>query len=403
MCTWRGLFHNVAHGVTLDLEQDQPPAGVVVLKGTFTGNGLYRLFYSDSVHISVVTYGSNIVPITDNIPPESTELYVHEYRWDDKIIVGITINYGTRSSLFTIYFFKIEREYLKVSVTQKRKLVPNYISIPLDISIPLKSPIISFLENVSNSTLSNWYVVNIHDEVAKGSNNGPKIGNDRYFISPLLNVESYDGNGRPPMLVSQSTKIHIPHNREYIVICIGKNNAMQQKVKIPPIVNGIFTPFNIMEYSYDYSKSKLGSGLIDIQRLVIDISSQRVETPDIVLLANLKRGSWIYHQYAIAPIRHSGYMYSEVVNSDAKCFIYRIEPQEVVTHVEVFEHIRNVWQYVVVNVRKLGTNNKGEAGETKHIYKRIESENGRVYFDIKSVSFVLFYNMLYKIRVDENV
>eukprot|EP00371_Babesia_bovis_P001947 XP_001610594.1 hypothetical protein [Babesia bovis T2Bo] len=117
-------------------------------------------------------------------------------------------------------------------------------------------------------------------------------------------------------------------------------------------------------------------------------------------MKNMRLGDWMYTQYSVAPIRYPIYMTTEVLNSYYNLVIYRAGVSEVVTYVELFDHVIHRWQYIIVHINKIKENpiegNKF-VQSLKRGYKRIDERNGVAYFDLTNLCLGAYMDMLYNI------
>ncbi|GFE53199.1 spherical body protein, putative [Babesia ovis] len=167
-------------------------------------------------------------------------------------------------------------------------------------------------------------------------------------------------------------------------------------------IDGVFKPENILN-----DQSNIVNLCADLPKhkdrfTEIDISSTDSNAAELVVLANLRRGCWLYTQYSIMTTIHPRDVFVNVVDSQMGKVLFVTKEDVYVTHVEVFEHIGQGWKYVVVNLKKLDWNNyTNDDSDIKEVYKRIDDEGNIAYLDLRILCRWPYINMLYNIKIDD--
>ncbi|ORM41426.1 uncharacterized protein BXIN_2503 [Babesia sp. Xinjiang] len=189
---------------------------------------------------------------------------------------------------------------------------------------------------------------------------------------------------------------------DHMVIYVKEGKRLLRfNLYLPPVEDGIFKPRNIIDASYKFIGSKTPSHPSKYISLYIDISSTQTSQADVIVLANLKRGDWLYTQYTVVPLREQRFVLLSVINSAQNCEIYRTADDLFVTHVEVFEHVTHYWQYVVVNIKVVDAGSSSRINtyiDAKRLYVRHVQEQGIVYFDVTDEDLSLHLEMIYNIN-----
>ncbi|ORM42288.1 uncharacterized protein BXIN_1100 [Babesia sp. Xinjiang] len=289
--------------LVLDLTRTYFNPCIDVFEGTFKNGGIYRMFHSHDPIIRLVTYGQEVLgPSTTRVAFPS-DVYVQEYRRGDRRIVAVThfITEGARL-LKTTYYKIVGTRVSAATRPVKNAFIGGPISLKLDLDSPKAHPFISASDKDGEYQPSVWSIIPRSRYPGE-----PAVGRmifryEVYFISPVINIDQQfrDHNSPSPSLISHSTNIRVSRTGDSTIISIKHGSFSGRFIaRTPPTGDGIFRPKNIILSSYDFSACTQGPHLTRRDVLKIDISSIETNVPEIVILANLRRGDWLYTQYSL--------------------------------------------------------------------------------------------------------
>ncbi|GFE53184.1 spherical body protein, putative [Babesia ovis] len=286
-------------------------------------------------------------------------------------------------------------------------LVRDAIKMSVDMHSGLMHPLILKTIEANGHQRVIYSIAKLYSRHNRSVSNKIRTMYISYVISPLLNIDKFSGysDSPPSSFNSYSSEIYlnIQERRFMVKLTLGAHANKNIIIKIPSYIDGVFKPENILN-----DQSNIVNLCADLPKhkdrfTEIDISSTDSNAAELVVLANLRRGCWLYTQYSMVPLYGPRYRFIKVVNKKAKQEIYQEGEQMYVTYVEVFDHVHQGWQYVVVNLRKLDGNNytNDDYGDIKEVYKRIDDEGNIAYLDLRILCRWPYINMLYNIKIDD--
>ncbi|ORM41820.1 uncharacterized protein BXIN_0586 [Babesia sp. Xinjiang] len=391
--------------IILDLSQQEFPPFIDIFVGTFRDGGIYRMFHSHGPRVTVVKYGDHILSGSRRHSSVPIDIYVQDYRHEGRHIISVSrFNPLNWKLVRTTFYEKGSTKCKIINRELKDKFVGGHMSLTLDLDADKVHPYI--VPAISKKKGDMWYrVALIYSNRGMYTINHMRSPREQITISPILNVdrEFRDSNSPPSSLSCHCAKVYIsPGGNEMRIFIYHENHIVPYLTKLPPIVNHIFKSQNILNYQCRYAVKRRASTSLQTISIIIDISSTFTSVPDIVILANLKRGDWLYTQHSFLPLSDQNVILVKVVNSEKRCEIYETDDETFVTHVEVFDHVKSSTQYVVVNTTTPSkTAGLGEPRfeKNKRVYKRTYGEEGVVYFDINQVWLEPYLDMLYNIPI----
>ncbi|GFE55187.1 spherical body protein, putative [Babesia ovis] len=383
----------------VDMSMTDFPNDFNVFHGSFKDNGIYRLVQTKASQVKMVTYGNSIIESLASMGHYIIDIYVEEYKRGDMIIIGVTrACFRPRHFAKRSVYKKISNQFIPITPREKAEFIGGHISITLDWTSTKHHPLLSTaLVNVYCKGLV-WHCIANTPRGRRSAMLHSIFHDDEFEISPILNIDQTDNGCHPPsMLIARISRLYISPEKGSIVICIDGKLDDEYKLILPPTDDGIFQPKNIFQHVNGINGPLVRTECKNDNKLHIDISTLNTENADIVILANLKRGVWLYTQYSILPYRYSTNTFV-VVENRTNNVIYQVpDNNTVVTHVDVFNHIHKDWQYVVVNTLRW---NLGMYTEAKVIYKRVydDNQNGVAYYDVSNFCTGPYHLMLSSIN-----
>ncbi|ORM40409.1 uncharacterized protein BXIN_1869 [Babesia sp. Xinjiang] len=388
----------------LELNASTFPASVEIYEGTFGGGGKYRLFQSVHPPIDIVTYRGRILGRNSDTDTLVNNTIIQEYKCNGRTIISVSrLRYGVSYKVYTTCYEIIGHFAKRITRRVKNNFVTSPISLPMDPNADKFHPFINSFPCGDGIKSNKWSIIrSTHKRQGRHKLSYLRDPDETFHISPLINIDgdSQDPNFPPSSISSQSTKIYFPGEPKYIQIWNSHSQISRTYIlHIPQIEDGTFKPGNIVSRGYKFSVPSSGDVQYRPIRLTVNISNPETTARDIVVMANLKRGCWLYTQYSILPLRDQKYIYVNVVNFERKCDIYHVTPDAFVTHVEVFNHTANGAQYVVVNVKK---RENDLLKNIKKVYKLVSESYEDKYVDVSSGWDKLYVDMLYTIYTVDN-
>ncbi|ORM40545.1 uncharacterized protein BXIN_1967 [Babesia sp. Xinjiang] len=383
--------------VTLDLTQGEVQSSIDVFEGTFSDGGIYKMFHSTDHPITAVVHGGVFLNPAKHIPADPLDVYVQQYSRGGTAIVEISQFYAKDGGFLYSAFFKISGNRCRTTTRLlKNNFVGGSISLSLDIAAEKLHPFIGSKREGNNPFTEYSLIKTSRSSKSKCSINRLRLPSEKHNISPIINIDKNfrARNSPPPSVSCHVNKLHISPEGDVLQIWISKGiNSLKYILEIPPTKNGIFKPRNMLKYPHTFISSPAEADVLRSVGITIDIFTIQNDSPAVLILANLRRGDWLYRQYCIAPIIDLRFAFVKVINSE-RCQIYHMTDDVIVTHVEVFDHVKHGWQYVVVNTVK-------KAGEGilagKKVYKRIDGERRLTYYDLNNFWQEPYLEMLYNI------
>ncbi|ORM42248.1 uncharacterized protein BXIN_1514 [Babesia sp. Xinjiang] len=400
------------NSVTLDISKTEFPACIDIFEGTFKNGGVYRMFHSNGPPIAHVTYGKVLLgPLTNGKIP-IRDIYVQHYKRGDRSIVAISHMNAIRKRVVTTRFYATNGTVCRTTnMDVKEEFVGNHILVPVNIYAEKVHPFIGAAYTDGQCQTKQWSVLSPRAKCNRHDDMGCiRFRMESVFISPVINIDQQfrDHNSPPPSLSSHSTTVQVAPEGDAVTTWIKNgSHRVSYLIKLPPTENAIFRPRQIIDPLHNLPKHVTPtSHILKHININVDISSIETNVPEIVILANLRRGDWLYTQYSFTPIIDLRYIRVKVLNSEHSCELYETDGEAFVTHVEVFDHVKSGLQYVVVNITTPGRDRVliGPQFENiKRVYKRIYGEEGVVYFDINQVWLEPYLDMLYNIPIGPGV
>ncbi|ORM41415.1 uncharacterized protein BXIN_2571 [Babesia sp. Xinjiang] len=384
-------------GCILDVSQTAFPPHVDIFEGKFGRGGIYRMFHSKCSTIRLVTYGDRILSILKHRNAVVRDVYVQVYTIDNHTIISITRVLGDNNRTYTSFHEVIGTTVKFSSRRVKESIVTSPISLRLDIDTDKVHPFIATICGCAEHRFKTWSVLPSHKNyLDEGTIARLRNGSGVFVISPVINIDKQFRNrySPPTSLSSFSNEVRVSPTGETVTIWIKYMNALKPfLILIPPVEMGIFKPANIFRNPYVFAAQCPHGDLSRPVGVTIDISSKESDVEHLVVLADLRRGCWLYTQYSLVPLLEQSLVSVTVMNSE-NYQIYKVTPDSIVTHVEVFNHVKHGWQYVVVNIKKLEGH---DALDIQKVYKRIDVDGGLAYFDLDNFWSEPYLDMLYNI------
>ncbi|ORM40367.1 uncharacterized protein BXIN_1870 [Babesia sp. Xinjiang] len=385
----------------INLTATEFPPCVDVFEGIFSGGGVYRMFHSHSSPISIVEYG--IVTLLDVSSKKcyESDTYVQDYRRGDHVFVTISRFHGKEFKVLHTFVYEIKGNELRLSSHElKKAFVGGLISLKLDLAAPKQHPFIAVAPSYEDVQHVMWSIIPLSRGYQKLSP-ARRIRNrhDRYMISPMVNLDKeYNDENDPPSSIScYNSNIHISTKQHTVLVIKHPHLKYHYRARIPQVEDNIFKPRNVLSFIYDFTLPAKGAESHRNVHINIDISTTETTESDIFILANLRRGCWLYSQYSIIPLMDQSTVSVKVMNSD-KYLIYEGLPNFIITHVEVFNHVTKGWQYVVVNTIKV---EPSKVASIQKVFFRHDEDGNTIYFDLDMFWAEPYIDMLYNINVLE--
>eukprot|EP00371_Babesia_bovis_P000953 XP_001609600.1 hypothetical protein [Babesia bovis T2Bo] len=392
---WASLLlicSRLSYALEVDLMQPTIPYPVESFEGSFYGGGRFRLIHSSTPSIALVKYGN--LTIFNN---------VQEYRRVIGLIVSVIDVDRTTNEFGHIRHFEIVDDQLRL-INRARKL--DFVSGPISLVIDLKSTQLNPLVIKTTKGTNTQYRLTRHcNAKLRDSISRIRGRNDIFLISPILNIDwLYQTPGGPQSLISShSVKVDVDVVlQQYTLWIKHKVYVGNYVLSLPPVVNGVFKAQNILDPSYRNIRPIPTGGAGSTSQLEIDISRFDNSSPEVIVVANLRRGCWLYRQYCIVPFPYPEQVV-KVINSKVQTVIYE-SSNVLVTHVEVFDHVGHGWEYVVVNTMKVydtDINDEFHTETVREVFKRMDSQGPNAYFDLSTICRCPYVKMLYNISVWE--
>ncbi|ORM39688.1 uncharacterized protein BXIN_0073 [Babesia sp. Xinjiang] len=362
--------------------------------------GTYRLLHMKSSSIDSIVYDDYLVPFFSRYKAITDDIYIQDYQRGNTRIFSISSSFviGT-TGVRTVNYKIIGRRCVIVGIKSKSAFLSGPISLRLDINSAELHPFIIPHATFTGDQTMKWVVITREHRSTDRSNKIHKLrfSGESLVLSPIIIVDKEtNGPGYPATsisgLIDKFAETSV--TGDFNLWIKYRKRGLPHAIKIPPIENGIFKPCNIIQHHYTFCKSKHFQP-IERTTVIIDISKTEVNVAELIVLANLKRGDWLYTQYTISPVRDQLFLFVRVINSVTGSELYQVEDSTFITHVEVFDNVTYGWQYVVVNYeRSLG---KGIKGFQK-VYVRQNGERGVIYIDLSNFWPDSYIQMLYNIN-----
>ncbi|EDO05320.1 putative integral membrane protein [Babesia bovis T2Bo] len=390
-----------SYAIIIDLDRSVYPQDVEVYHASFIRGGLHRIFHGRTEMISAVKYKTCYYNTMLRNMTSVTDVYVQEYRRGSEIYIETNrCIKGVQKQLHTT-FCKIVAPHCVLLTRRDKMLLAASISIPINLNHLFLHPFLvrSREEEEDGTSIS-------LDLVSKRAYNKKLNGcrilrftNPNIFISPIYGLDSQTNASSysNPMLISQSVKIyHVLGTMSITLWLKGLPSSESKFVEIPPISDGIFRPRNIVRFALKFNEYVDNSRPSTSNHLYIYVDSVEVSVPDIIILANLKRGDWLYTQYSILGSRYLEYPTIGVKSSQTGQMIYSAAFDEYVRYVEIFTHVFNQWKFVVVSITKF---TKGVPHRLKKIYLRERRNRVDYYIELYDSCANSSLDMIYNIKI----
>ncbi|GFE53672.1 spherical body protein, putative [Babesia ovis] len=350
----------------------------------------------------MITYKEYVIDATDCKIKLPNDIYVHEYKRGDTVMVSIHYFYFNDELMSSkvLRFEVTDGNRSVVTLEQVDGFIGDGISLPVDLTDNKVHPYIlqSYVHHRFNGRV--WYLI----PVAVGNTTetilGSMLSNEiKVMISPIYNIDHHNsGTDVPiPSLNAQATRYHIADNGDYVEIYIKRDGYdVPYSFNIPQIEFGIFKARNMLVEPFDFQRLVPGFKPLRNIEVNIDISSVDNSVADVVTLADLRRGDWVYTQYNIVPIRSPEYALVHVVNSMDEKVIYTAIDDDYVTYVEVFLNPSEGLYFVVVNF----THWDGiMPTQDRKVYMRKVIDSCAIYYDLQQMEIQNYTGFLYNIKM----
>ncbi|EDO08125.1 hypothetical protein BBOV_III005620 [Babesia bovis T2Bo] len=393
----------LSYALEVDLMQPTIPYPVESFEGSFYGGGRFRLIHSSTPSITLVKYGNLTIFNNMSGMNNALDVYVQEYRRGIGLIVSVIDVDRTTNEFGHIRHFEIVDDQL-ILINRARKL--DFVSGPISLVIDLKSTQLNPLViKTTNGTNIQYRLTKHCNAKMRDSISRIRGRNDVFLISPILNIDwLYQTPGSPQSLISShSVKVDVDVVLQHFTLWIKHNGYVgNYTLSLPPVVNGMFKAQHILDPSYRNVRMTPTGGARSTGHLEIDVSRFDNSSPEVIVVANLRRGCWLYRQYCIVPFPYPEQVV-RVTNSQVQTVIYE-SSDVLVTHVEVFDHVVHGWEYVVVNTMKVyDTDIKDEfhTVTVREVFKRMDGQGPNAYCDLSKLCRCPYVKMLYNISIWE--
>ncbi|ORM39837.1 uncharacterized protein BXIN_0195 [Babesia sp. Xinjiang] len=392
------------YSLFIDLKSDELPSCVEVYGGTFSDGGVYRLILSRTPPIIGVTYGNRWLRPVSSGSAVTRDMFIQEYRRGDTKIIGVSHFTGKNYDYLYTAYYKYRPDILELITREaKSKFLNGPLFLPVDITSERLHPFIL------KTTLYEPVVSITWAPLPRSPNYNPRDifarvrrRNEVIQLSPIFNID--------PQISDSSSNAYLNAHCEQLLIVPGIHSitivvrkeigTAKHSIRIPPIVNDVFRPSNIVvgEYRFCETRNYFYQSLFSI--VTIDVARPDASVKGVVILANLKRGVWLYTQHSVLPVQDQIYTHVRVINSHANLELFQVDDDAFVTHVEVFDNLRSGVQYVVINYEKL---HEYDSLKLHKIYVRQIAEQGITYVDPRSIYPLPYMEMLHNINVEETI
>ncbi|EDO08682.1 hypothetical protein BBOV_III011300 [Babesia bovis T2Bo] len=402
MSLWALGFNNYVEGIEIDIRGPMTN-DTAVYTGSFSNGGIYRLI-KPLGYVSLIVYGNQVLYNAENMKGARVvgDIYIEDFKRGTQRTIGITICEGIRHYCLRRRYYRVAYDMVHmIRWDLKSYFLKGTVSLDMDLSSEFHHPAINTHEMRTNTLHNKWYVVDTNKFDPSNPSFQMPFYDDSFCISHVYNIEPQLFQQLPAsVLIANVSRLVVCHGNGMVLITLDGSPQKVYTVIIPPIINGIFKPRNALEDPRDIANIYTSNGMLHCL-IPIDISRTMKHPNDVVILANLHRGDWLYSQFSIYPIRHPGHCSVKVLNMASNSIIYKSpNRQTVVTHVEVFDHIIHKWQYIVVNYIKW---NGYRFEEKQDAYKRIEDKTGVYYYDLKKFVLEPYIQLLYNIDTAQSI
>ncbi|GIX66331.1 uncharacterized protein BcabD6B2_57670 [Babesia caballi] len=385
-----------ADALILNLQQEHPPPGVDVFEGTLYNGGLYRMFHEKSGNVDMIAYGRQLLTHFLLFPTVGRNVYVEHFQTPERTFVAVKVTFEE-----TVHIFRSNYEIMgdfitKVNSEEKNKHVKG-VFLPVDLANRLRHPYI--FEEISRTPV-NEHTFTTASRGKKGEALGISSRSRRsmkYYLKPIINIfgSPKSKDDPPTSLYVNSSKVKITQERRLVVDIWRQVGVREYTIVIPDPSKEVFKPQNLVrQHDYVFQPPRPVFDQLLHKQIVVDVSSTSTQEREVFILSNLRRGDWLYSQYAVVPHEDQAKRFVSVKDSAIDMDIYQVEGDQFVTHVEVFKHIEQGWQYVVVHIQlKAGY----VSTDVTKIYKRVVDEVTTGYFDMEFLGTDMFLEMLHNI------
>ncbi|GFE53602.1 spherical body protein, putative [Babesia ovis] len=388
--------------IILDIKDEINIPGAEIYYGRFKDRGIYKLFYSNDNSITAIKYGEQMVGSVLYRRPTPVDIYVQEYKRGDIRIISVHIYNSRSNKLYSSSYYHIQDEHCYLT-TRDRKInfVGNVVYLEVDVHSEKVHPLV---KKVGNGDYNIWKSLTAsYGDYRKALR--LRFNNEKHVLNPILHIENTSARSAPPnALFGLFARVKWKPGDKVIKVWIRRGRFLTPlSIRIPPTVNNIFKPRNITRMPYYFRDLASHFQPVIPIHLVIDISSHEVNTPYLIIMANLERGQWLYTQYTVVPLVDQLFLSHMVVNSHVNSELYRVRENEFVSHVELFKNSDSRIQYVVVNVTKYINHSLPPyriTTEIKRLYKLYCMDGNWGYLDLTDSITDEYLDILYNIPVD---
>eukprot|EP00371_Babesia_bovis_P001269 XP_001609916.1 hypothetical protein [Babesia bovis T2Bo] len=298
-------------------------------------------------------------------------------------------------------------QYSKISVRDKHEFIGSPVSLAITLHSDQNHPfIVKTLMEWNGTTFTHYKTSRNRRSLRTRLLEWLRYLDHNFYLSPIFNIDGNNSGSSDisPSLISRAREVLTNVQRTELTLIIKNSEILCEiEVEIPPTLNGIFKPKRIIKKPYYFNRVKKSRRSYDYDRNVVDIAQIHVIKIEMIVLANIKRGDWLYTQFAIAYIPRRNYERVKVIDSVIKADIYEEGDDEFISHVEVFYNTVNGAQYVVINVNNIP---EGDPQEVETLFKarKIFMVNklgsGATYIDLNCYDLEPYIDTLYNIRTE---
>ncbi|EDO08711.1 hypothetical protein BBOV_III011590 [Babesia bovis T2Bo] len=390
---------------TVDLYKKEFHENIKVYHGSFSNGGKYKMLRTTAEYAKDILYDGYYIISTRADCGDLADIFIEEYRRDLEVIVGVIYaGEEVKRLIQRHYFAKRDGYFERVDRHDKMVFVAGPMKVGIDMYLKDWHTAIDTYTTYKGHRPLYWYLLcNFKGDYRYKTESRYWFGDGEFHISPITSVDNEPTpEGMPKSaLIANIYGFHKTAN--FYTFSMDCSYDTLYTVRIPKNEDGIFRPRNINTYPTSYLDVHLPPLKDRSTTITIDISDIVVHAPEIIILSKLKKGNWFYSQHSIIPIKNPAYVSVTVVDGINKCTLYTPVDDEFVTYVEVFEHVTNSMQYVVVHARKELPGSTIENPMYKHdlkLYKLRNVEKPVSYIDFTQLRPEAILDHLYNIRVE---
>ncbi|EDO06827.1 putative integral membrane protein [Babesia bovis T2Bo] len=389
-----------SYGMILDLDMDKFPDNLEIFRGTLENGGKYFLYHSSDPIISKVIYRGSVLNTVRSKITNFPDVYVQKFEKEKQVIVGIHYFYSMlwKHKSRTCYFLFNDT----TSIVVHRSMLSQFsghLFLPLDLKNEKQHPFVVKSHVGSKIRGDIWAIIaSTGRRTTTSYISRLRSSHDCIFFSPITNIDSYppSPNYPPTSIYAHCTKVHVSDVDGNFYLHIKRDrNTVIYLFQLPKTKNYTFKPGNILRTNYRFGVAKPSFPTSRQRIIVIDIATFEVKIPDLVILANVRRGDWLYHQYTILPLWYPDFPTVTVINSVDNISIYKTNEQTYVECVEIFINVDHGWQYVVLTIAEW---DGMQLGYIKKVYMRMVKDGNDIYYDLEKVGTSRYVDLLYNIK-----